>query len=196
MPRPYPYEAKKKKWVIGCDPGFGNTGVVLRLADELKVRAAVCWRNEETQDWYVLRAMSIAVPMMERCLSWIYEHDIECLEVCIEEPVFNRNPKNLMVQMALFAMIQMYVYDYLVPHVPELYLTLVNPKTSKRLLAHDGKADKHAMIKASPWTDREDISYDTKHTLADAFAHGLSAEKEQFALHNMPQYMVEANYEQ
>lgn len=184
----------KKKWVIGCDPGFGNTGVILRLADQRKVRAARCWLNDEVRDWYILRAMSIAIPMMEQCLAWIQEYDIECLEVCIEEPVFNKNPRNLMVQMALFALLQAYVYDYLVPHVPEVYLTLVNPKTSKRLLAHDGSADKTAMVKASPWHDSSDANQSQREALADAYAHSLAAETQQFALHNLHQYMVEANY--
>jgi Holliday junction resolvasome RuvABC endonuclease subunit len=186
--------AHPKKWVLGIDPGFGNTGAVLRLADSRKVHAARCWLNDEVQDWYVLRAMSIAIPMMEQCLAWITEYDIECLEVCIEEPVFNKNPRNLMVQMALFALIQAYVYDYLVPHVPEVYLTLVNPKTSKRLLAHDGNAKKDAMVKASPWYKHPEANQSQREALADAFAHSLAAETQQFALHNLNQYMVEANY--
>lgn len=182
--------------MLGVDPGFGNTGAILRLADERKVRAAVCWSNDETRDWYILRAMSIAIPMMEQCLAWINEHDIECLEVCIEEPIYSNNPKILMIQMSLFAMVQIYVFDYLVPHVPEIYLTIVNNKTSKRLLAHDGNADKAAMIKASPWSDRKDLTFSQLHTLADAYAHSLSAETEQWALHNLTQYAVAPNYEE
>lgn len=169
---------------------------MLRLADSRDVKAAVCWLNDETSDWYVLRSMSIAIPMMEQCLAWVHQHDIECLEVCVEEPIYNRNARNLMVQMSLFTMIQAYVYDYLVPVVPEVYLTLVNNKTSKRLMAHDGSADKYAMIKASKWAGRSDLNYDTKHTLADAYAHSLSAENEQFALHDLHQYAVEATYEE
>lgn len=168
---------------------------MLRLADSRDVAEAVCLRNEETNEWDITRSTSIAIPMMEYCLAWIFKYDIESLEVCIESPVYNNNAKVLMMQMSLFTIIQLYVYDYLVPHLKSLYLTVVNNTTSKKKLAHDGKATKEAMIKASPWAGRKDISYNQKHTLADAFAHSLSADAEQHKLHLIEQYAVEANYE-
>lgn len=182
------------KWVLGVDPGFNNTGAVLRLVHDKAVVEAACWRNEETQQWSVLRSMSICIPMIETLLGWVQKHDIDFLEVCIEEPIYNNNPKILMMQMSLYLMIQIYVYDYLVPHVQELYLTVVNNKTSKSKLAHDGNATKQQMIAASPWAGDKDVTHNQAHTLADSYAHSLSALTEQYPLHKLKQYMVAANY--
>ena len=187
--------AHPKKWVLGIDPGFGNTGAVLRLVDEQEVVDAACWYNDNVHDWNVLRAMSIAIPLIERAVALVQENGVECLEVCIEYPVYNGNAKVLMSQMTLYTLLQVYVYDYLVPLVPEVYLSTVNNRTSKKLLAHDGSADKQAMIEASPWAGCDDLTYSQLHTLADSYAHSLSAGRQEWALHKMPQYMVEANFE-
>ena len=194
--------ATPKKWVLGIDPGLGNTGAVLRLASEGKSKAGVCWRNENTHEWDVLRAQSICVPMMEQVLSWVDEYDIEDLEVCIETPFLNRNkrtgfsnPGTLMVQMYLFVLAQAYVYDYLVPVVPQVYLTIVHNATSKTKLTHNKSADKSEMIAHSEWKDykNEGLTFNQAETLADAFAHSLSAYKQQFDLSSMAQYAVSAN---
>lgn len=167
---------------------------MLRQADGREAVEAVCLRNGEVEDWHVLRAMSIAGPMMEHVVGWIAKHDIDVLEVCLESPVYNNNAAVLMVQMSLYTVIQMYVFDYLTPFLDKLYLTIVNNRTSKRLLAHDGKADKKAMIAASPWAERSDITYNQKHTLADSYAHSLAEGRQQWALHRMKPYAVEVNY--
>lgn len=139
--------------------------------------------------------MSICIPMMEQVLAWVTEYEIEDLEVCLETPFYNRNPGTLMVQMYLFVLIQAYVYDYLVPIVPQVYLTIVHNTTSKVKLAHDKSADKSAMIAASEWKDFKDagLTFSQAHTLADSYAHSLSAYKEQHNLSRLDQYMVEAN---
>lgn len=182
------------KWVLGVDPGFNNTGAVLRLVHEKTVMEAACWRNEETHQWPVMRSMSICIPMIETLLAWIQKYSIDFLEVCVEEPIYSGNPKVLMMQMSLYLMIQIYVYDYLAPHLQELYLTTVNNKTSKSKLAHNGNATKQDMINASPWANDDEVTYNQAHTLADAYAHSLSALKEQYPLHKLRQYMVPANY--
>lgn len=183
------------------DPGYGNTGAVLRLASEAATVDATCWRNENTHDWDVLRAMSICIPMMEQVLAWVEEHDIESLEVVIETPFLRAskgrlNPQVLMIQMSLFVMIQAYVFDYLVPIVPQVHLTIVHNATSKSKLAHDGKASKADMIAASQWKDFKalGITLNQAETLADAYAHSLSAYVEQHDLTSMTQYIMPPNY--
>jgi len=182
-----------EKWVLGIDPGYGNTGAVFRLAAEREVVAASCWLNDDTHDWDVSRSLSIAVPLIEQAVAWVQDYDVRQLEVCIEHPVYTGNAKVLMMQMHLFVLLQAYVYDYLVPLVDEVYLTIVNPKTSKSKLCHNGNAKKPEMIKASPWHDESDLNFEQKHTLADAYAHSLSAHTEQWALHNIQLYSMEPN---
>lgn len=184
-----------KEWVLGIDPGFNNTGAVLRLTGEDTLEAA-CWSNNNTNDWEVLRAMSICIPMMETVLAWLHKHNITELKICLEDPVYNSNAKTFMVQMVLYTMIQTYIYDYLVPVLDKVYLTYVNNKSSKKRMTGDGNASKEAMIAASHWVGRKDMTYNQRHTLADAYAHSLGHSKDGLALHRMPQYSVEANYDE
>ena len=186
-----------KKWVLGIDPGYGGTGAVLRLVSEQETKRAACWSNGNVGEWNVLRAQSICIPVMEQVLAWIGEFDIDNLEVCIETPFLNRNPGTMIVQMYLFVLLQAYVYDYLVPIVQQVHLTIVHNATSKSKLAHIKNASKSEMIAASEWADYKQmgLTYDQAHTLADAYAHGLSAYREQFDLSAMAQYMVEPNCE-
>lgn len=190
-------DAKTKRYVLGMDPGLGNTGAVLRLASDNKSLAGSCWRNDNVGEWDVLRAQSICIPMMEQVLAWVDKYDIEELEVCIETPFLNRNPGTMIVQMYLFVLAQAYVFDYLVPIVPQVYLTVVHNATSKSKLAHIRGATKSQMIEASEWKNYKDmgLTFNQAETLADSYAHSLSAYREQFDLTAMAQYMVEPNCE-
>lgn len=183
----------RQQWVVGIDIGYGHTGAVLRRVDEPEPVAYGCWSNDCTQEWPTLRAMTIAFPLVEMVIGWILEYDIEDLEICIEYPIYNGNPKILMIQMSLYDMIRAYVYDYLRPHTERLWVTEVNPMTSKVKLAHDGKADKKEMIAASPWADYKShgFTYVQAHTLADSYAHSLSAGLREYRLHAMDQYSVQ-----
>jgi len=127
----------------------------------------------------------------------VNKYQIENLEVCIETPFLNRNPGTMIVQMYLFVLAQAYVFDYLVPIVDQVNLTIVHNATSKSKLAHIKNASKSEMIAASEWADYKQmgLTYDQAHTLADAYAHSLSAYREQFDLTAMAQYMVEPNCE-
>lgn len=190
-----------KRFVIGIDPGYGNTGCVLRLSDEQETLEGACWRDEETHEWNILRASAICIPMMEMILGWVDAYDIEELEVIIETPFLSRNPGTLMVQMYLFVLLQSYVFDYLVPVIPKVWLTIVHNATSKTKLAHKKSASKDEMIAASKWANWKSFSYDgrkmTKNqaeTMADAYAHSLSAYKEEWPLHKLVQYMAHPNY--
>ncbi len=180
-------------WVIGIDPGYGHTGAVLRRVDERDPVAWACWSNDDTREWPTLRAMSIAFPLVETAIGWILEHSIEDLEICLEYPIYNGNAKTLMIQMSLYDMLHAYCYDYLRPHVERLWSTEVNNKTSKRRLTGNGSADKTDMIRQSPWANYKDqgLTYVQAHTLADSFAHSLSAGTRERRLHAMDQYSVD-----
>lgn len=169
----------------------------MRLASEDKTTAAVCWCNDNVGEWDVLRAQSICIPMIEQTLAWVAEHDIQNLEVCIETPFLNRNPGTMIVQMYLFVLAQAYVFDYLTPIVDQVHLTIVHNATSKSKLAHIRGATKSQMIEASEWKNYKDmgLTFNQAETLADSYAHSLSAYREQFDLTAMAQYMVEPNCE-
>ena len=89
----------QEPWALGVDPGYGHTGAVLRRADYPSPVSWACWENHHTNDWCIMRSMSIVVPMMEATLGWVVEHEINDLEVCIEYPIYNGNARVLMVQM-------------------------------------------------------------------------------------------------
>ena len=186
----------REVWSLGIDPGYGETGAVLSLVNDGIPVEAACWCNDNTHELPMLRAMSICIPMMEQVLAWITEHDIEVLRVGLEEPIYNGNPKVLMIQMSLFVMLQAYVYDYLTPHLDELYLTIVSNQTSKKRLTGNGHADKNAMINSSPWVGytSHGLTYAQAHTLADAYAQGLCSDKCTYALHKLPAHSVPADY--
>ena len=181
-----------KQYALGVDPGYGGTGAVLRQVDEPEPIAWAMWESKKVNDWTTLRSMSIAVPLIETTLGWINEYGITELDFCIEYPVYNRNAGALMKQMSLYTMLQSYAWDYLRPNLTKLWLTEVNPNTSKSKLAHDGKAKKPAMIAASPWADYKKLglTFEQAHTLADAYAHSLSAEVHEHTLHRLDQYCV------
>lgn len=153
----------------------------------------MCFRNDvPTDEWDILRSEAICIPLIEQVVAWVSQFDIERLEVCLEVPFYAQNAQTLLKQMTLFVLIQKYVWDYLVPILDEVYLTIVNNQTSKAKLAFGG-ADKDDMIAASPWA-KSNLTYNQKHTLADAYAHALSGGRMTHALHDMSQYMVEANH--
>ena len=184
-----------KQYTLGVDPGYGGTGAVLRPIDDPEPVAWAIWENHSVDEWATMRSISIAFPLVETALGWIEEFDIQELDFCIEYPIYNRNAGALMKQMSLYTMIQSYAYDYLRPYLRHLWLTEVNPRVSKAKLAHDGRAGKPAMIKASPWCNYKELglTYAQAHTLADAYAHSLSAEVREHTLHTLDQYGVHPN---
>lgn len=181
------------RWVIGIDPGFGMTGLVLRREDSPEVVAWACYAlpREEAPDAQVLRSASLAQAVVDCASAWVLEHDIEELEVCIEQPIYNHNAKILMLQIRLFEDIEQALVQMIESEVTSLWITEMNPSTSKRLLAKDGKAGKREMIAASPFKDLPQVQA-VKEALADAYAHSLSAGTRQYDITNMQMVVVEA----
>ena len=93
--------------------------------------------------------------------------------------MYKRNPATLMLQLRLLQEVE----TGLVMLVPSLcsrsWITEVNPSTSKKLLTGNGKAEKPQMVANSPWSnwkaDGVLRNFDQAHTLADAWAHAMSA---------------------
>ena len=174
---------QKELWVVGCDPGFTETGLVLRSLDrpasDVAGYATYCL-GAEKGGWMIpaLRAMSLAASIVECMVGWISLYKIGRMEACIEMPVYTGNPKTYMLQCRLIQEIESLMYRTLAPALRNFYLTEVNNATSKKLATGDSGAQKPAMVAASPFKDMEGIVKSTREALADAWAHSLAAKKQ------------------
>lgn len=180
-------------WVLGIDPGFGMTGLVLRRED---ARDVVAWATytlprENAPELQMLRSVSLAQAIVDCVAEWIAEYDVRVLEVCIEQPIYNHNAKILMLQCRLFEDIERGLAEAIEPVLDQLWFTEVNPMRSKLLLAHDGSANKRAMIAASPFVEAAHPQ-DVKEALADAFAHSLAGGTRQYDVSGMQLTIVQA----
>lgn len=174
--------AKKTLWIVGVDPGFTETGLVLRASDrpafDVAGYATYCL-GAEKGGWMIpaLRAMSLAASIVECMVGWISLYKIGRMEACIEMPVYNGNPKTYMLQSRLIQEIESLMYRALAPALRNFYLTEVNNATSKKLATGDGGAQKPAVVTASPFKDTEGLVKSTREALADAWAHSLVAKQ-------------------
>lgn len=164
-----------KRWCIGVDPGFRETGAVLFLdeGEETPVAAAT-WSCTNTADDDLPRAVALAGEVVTQIIAWIRKYEIEHLDISIETPIYKRNAATFIKQIRLLQEIESGIFHIVEGEVKELWLTEVNPITSKRLATDSGKATKADMIRCSPYRDTE-VRAHTKETLADAWAHGLAA---------------------
>lgn len=166
------------RWSVGIDPGFGEAGIVLR-PDEME-DAATAWATytcPPATSTDLLRATATAETMMNTLAEWITKYEVAELDVAIETPVYTRNPLVFTKQIRLFEELESCLLFYITGLVDELWLTEVNPTTSKILLTDNHKADKDQMIAASPWRHAVALTYSNQHTLADAYAHSLACWK-------------------
>jgi Holliday junction resolvasome RuvABC endonuclease subunit len=183
----------KTRWVVGIDPGFGMTGVVLRQEKSREVVAWACYclPRENAPGAQVLRSASLAQAVADCISGWIIEHEISVLEVCIELPIYSHNAAILILQIRLFEDIEQAMAQMIVAQVEQLWLTEMYPATSKSLLAGNGAANKRQMILASPFAGLAEVQ-EIKEAIADAYAHSLSAGKQQYDLTSMKMVVVEA----
>lgn len=190
---------KPTTYVVGIDPGFGMSGLVLRREDQRDTLAWALYQlGPERTKCGVLRSLSLSEAIIWKVADWIEEFEIKRLEVCIEEPVYNHNARTLMLQCRLLEDIEHGLFMYIAAQTEQLYLTEVNPRTSKRLLAHNGQANKQAMIAASPWAEYKKMGIPNQQqaeTLADAYAHSLAAGQEVYDLTAMRMIAVDATNE-
>ena len=162
-----------KKYAVGIDPGFGRTGVVLRLGTkDLSWATMKCGPSEGTP---FQRATKVADKISEVLVSMIEEHQITHLDISIETPFYNKNPATFELQWRLIQQIETFLWIVLSEYLDELWVTEVGPTTSKHLLTGSGKADKDMMVAASPFADSDILDRDDLEAIADAWGHSLAA---------------------
>lgn len=158
------------KWTIGADPGFKETGLVLRRSHEV-----VAWSTFKCKPngSPYMRTTALAFAVIDRMMDWVRDYEIEALDVSVETPIYNSNARSFELQWRLVQEIES---NLALLTSRQLWLTEVGPTTSKRLATGNGKADKESIFAASPF-GLEVLGQDlhTQHTLADAWAHSLAA---------------------
>lgn len=164
-----------EKFIIGIDPGFTETGVVLyRDTDEGDV-LAWCTYKSPVGRADAARAASLAEHIIADILLWVDTCGIKYLDVCIETPVFGRNVAGFGKQMRLIQEIESGLLFRLAGELKELWVTEIGPTQVKVLACNDGRASKGAIIRASPIGPDMGLKIETREALADAWAIGLGA---------------------
>lgn len=158
-------------WTIGVDPGFKETGLVLRRGNK-EVKAWSTFQCRPNGSAY-MRTTALAFAVTDRMMDWVRDYKITHLDVSIETPIYNSNPRSFELQWRLVQDIEA---NIVLLDVQELWLTEVGPTTSKRLATGKGKATKDEMVESAPEVMyREKMLPHTAETLADAWAHSLAA---------------------
>lgn len=177
--------AQSTRWIVGIDPGFTETGMVLRQESRpvKDVSSLATYTLDSKQGGWMVpctRSISLASSICECLVGWIHLFKIQTLEVCLEMPIYNGGVDTLTLQMRLIQDIEHGLMSVVEPELRTLYLTEVNNATSKKLATGHGGAKKPEMVAASPFVDAE-YTTPTKQALADAWAHSLAA-KQQYNL--------------
>lgn len=157
------------RWAIGIDPGFGETGLVLRRGNKVRAWATLSCPPNGTP---YFRTLALAWAVQEILIEWIGKHKVKRLDIGIETPIY-KNAHSFELQWRLVQEIESNV---VLLNVPELWLTEVGPTASKKLATGNGSASKNAMIAACPFFPN-DLGYEreTAEAIADAWAHSLAA---------------------
>jgi Holliday junction resolvasome RuvABC endonuclease subunit len=161
--------AAQNSWSIGVDPGFRETGLVLRRGEEV-----VAWSTFQCKPngSAYLRTTALAFAVVDRMMDWVRDYEIARLDVAVETPIYNSNPKSFELQWRLVQDIEA---NMVLLNVGDLWLTEVGPTTSKHLATGNGKATKDEMVEVAPEVMyREAMTLHTAETLADAWAHSLA----------------------
>jgi Holliday junction resolvasome RuvABC endonuclease subunit len=161
------------RWRVGIDPGFGMTGLILMKGNEV---AAFSSFTSPPSDDVIGRVTAMSNSIVTHILKWIWQFELEQLDIGIETPVYNSNAGTLMLQMRLLQDVESGIYHLIAPELKECMLYEVNPVTSKSLSTGNGKADKAAIIVASPlcalWST-EPAPQEIMEAVADAWSHSL-----------------------
>ncbi len=163
-----------RRYTVGIDPGFGETGVVLYDVDDDGHPIAWSTFSCGPGETDICRTVSLGGVVVNLLLDWIKEYGIKHLDVAIELPIYNKNPKTFTKQIRLLEELESGIFHIIAGQVEECWMTEVNPKTSKMLATTDGDAPKAAMVAASPFKEYNDVLQPTREALADAWAHGLA----------------------
>lgn len=160
-------ERVRSHWTLGIDPGYGMMGVVLldRAGD---TRTTWTLGSPPGAPEY-RRAVSAAVAVACTVDQWAEMLDAP-LWVGIEVPFYNNNAPTYAKQVRLVQELEHQLAG--LQACDRIYE--VAPATSKRALTGDGRADKAAMVAASPFAGRVDMSRESREALADAYGHALA----------------------
>ena len=166
-----------KRWAIGIDPGFGETGIVLVLVDgKRKPQHWATFRCPPKGDENLCRAVSLASEIVSLVVLWVEEHNIQRLSIGIETPIYNQNALAYEMQVRLLQEIESGLLHLVGAITKDCWLVEVPPGTSKLLATGSGRATKEDMVKAMPEEmQRMGQTRATKEALADAWGHSLAA---------------------
>lgn len=163
---------------VGIDPGVTMTGMVL-LDDKHEVCAWAAYSCPPGPPNF-RRALSLSRHIYDRMRNWRLEYSIDALRVGLEMPIWKRNPSTFSLQWRTIQMMEASIWELSSHFIggkndgQNVELVEVNNKSAKLQLAHDGDADKDAMVAASPFKILK-INKDIKEAIADAYAHALVA---------------------
>jgi len=167
-------KGKKDLWVVGVDPGFGMTGLVLMHG---KTVAAFASYTSPPSDDVIGRVTSMSNSIVTQILKWIWQFELTDVSISIETPIYNSNAGTLMLQMRLFQDIESGLYHLIAPELTVCNVYEVNPTTSKTLATGNGRASKGEIITASPllsiWAENP-APQEVMEAIADAWAHSLA----------------------
>jgi len=162
------------KWAIGIDPGFGETGMVLRRhGDDAVVEYALLARGPGEHAFP--RTVALVDQVGSQLEEWISAYHIRDLDVALETPIYNANPHSFELQWRLVHAIEEWLYFCVTGMVRALWLTEVSPTTSKKLGGGRGGASKPEIAARMPVLACPPAASDSLYTVADAWAHSLSA---------------------
>jgi len=190
-------------WILGIDPGFTETGVVL-LDPQAGPMAWATFSLKKGED--LERAISLGVTVVEWIKDQIVEWGFGRMRIGIEMPIVavRRGPSGAILSMnvttylkqaRLVQEIEAGLMALVVGNMWWAELVEVNNTTSKKRLTGSGRADKSMMVAASPFKDVKPVH--TAEALADAYAHALVAidDEQPSILTHMTLRTVQANIE-
>jgi Holliday junction resolvasome RuvABC endonuclease subunit len=168
-----------KRWKVGIDPGFTETGVVLSYEEKdhywkvVSIATMACPPGKDP----IVRATSLSAEVIMWLHDQIEDRGIKVLQVAIETPIYNKNPVTFEKQWRLVQDIQSGLLFVIASMLKSCAVVEVPPTTVKRLATGKGKATKAEMVAASPF-EGLDVGQSTKEALADAWAISLAVHRE------------------
>lgn len=157
-------------WVIGIDPGYVRTGVVIKSPAGYLQWATFDCREGAT----VNRAWDLAEDIMRFAKQTVTPG--EPVLLAIELPVWTHNPSTFVKQCRLIQQIEAdFIREIGQFAGARAAIAEIIPSQSKLALAGKGDANKAEMIAASPFADM-DMPLIDKEALADAYGHMLAGQ--------------------
>jgi len=163
---------RERRWAIGIDPGLTETGVGLfreTSTSDLEHIESATYTCSPQGVPDICRIVSMANSVVNLITEWLDHYGIESVDVAIEHPVYKRNAKAFKLQVQLYEEIMSGLFHQHAGLLDELWVTEVNPQTSKSLA---GCGPREKPVEQSPFA-KFDVPKATKEALADAWAHAL-----------------------